>query len=48
MFDKFHITFNFKSKVSCDVFKNKTKCQSTCTFDSRMPPQLWIIEYFKD
>ena len=22
---KFHLTFNFKSKVSCDVLKNKTK-----------------------
>ena len=22
MFDESHLTFNFKSKVSCDVFKN--------------------------
>ena len=24
MFDKFHVTFNFKVKVPCDIFKNKT------------------------
>ena len=28
MFDKFHLTFNFKSKVSCD----KNECQLTSTF----------------
>ena len=32
MFDKFHLTFNFKSKVSRDVFKNKNECQSISTF----------------
>ena len=26
MFDNFHLTFNFKSKVSLDVFKNKNEC----------------------
>jgi hypothetical protein len=32
MFDEFHLTFNFKSKVSHDVFKNKNGCQLTSTF----------------
>jgi hypothetical protein len=32
MFDKSHLTFNFKSKVSRDVFKNKNECQLTSTF----------------
>ena len=27
MYDKFRWTFNFKFKVSCDVFKNKNECQ---------------------
>ena len=26
MFDKFHLTFSFKSKVSRDVLKNKIEC----------------------
>ena len=26
MFDKFHLTFNVKSKVSRDVLKNKNEC----------------------
>ena len=29
MFDKFHLTFNFTSRVPHDVFKNKDACQST-------------------
>ena len=36
MFDNFHLTFSFKSKVSRGVFKNKNECQSTSTFSSRM------------
>ena len=39
MFDKFHLTFNFKSKVSRDVFNNKNECQLTSTSSSRMSPQ---------
>ena len=39
MFDKFHVTFNFKSKVSHDVFKNKNECQLTSIFSSKMSPQ---------
>ena len=31
MFDKFHLTFNFESKVSRDVFKNENECQATST-----------------
>ena len=36
MFDKFHLTFTFKSKVSSDVLKNKNECQLTSTFYSKM------------
>ena len=43
MFDKFHLKFSFKSKVSSDTFKNKNECQLTSTFDSKMPPQFQII-----
>ena len=32
MFDKFYLTFNYKSKVSRDVFRNKNECQLTSTF----------------
>jgi hypothetical protein len=39
MFDIFHLTFNFKSKVARDVFKNKNECQLTSTFSSKMSPQ---------
>ena len=39
MFDKFHVTFNLKSKVSHDVFKNKNEYQLTSTFYSKMSPQ---------
>ena len=39
MFDKFHLSFNFKSKVSRDVFKNKNECQLTSIFASQMSPQ---------
>jgi hypothetical protein len=31
MFDKFHLTFNFESKVLCDVFNNKNESQLTYT-----------------
>ena len=44
MFDIFYLTFTFKSKVSRDVFENKTKYQWTCTLDSKMLPQLWITQ----
>ena len=47
MFDKFHLTFNFKSKVSRDVFKNKNECQLTSTFYSKMSPQFWLTQYFR-
>ena len=36
MFDIFHLTFNFKSKVSCDVLKRKMNVKSTSTFSSKM------------
>ena len=39
MFDKFHLTFDIKSKVSRDIFKNKNECQLTSTFSSKMSPQ---------
>ena len=39
MVDKFHLTFNFQSKVSRDVFKNKNGCQLTSTYSSKMSPQ---------
>ena len=42
-FDKFHLTFNSKSKVSCDAFKNKNECQLTSVFFlSKMSPQYHI------
>ena len=47
MFDNFHLTFNFKSKVSRDVFKNKNACQLTYTFYSKMSPQFWVTQYFR-
>ena len=47
MFAKFHLTFNSKSKVSCDVFKNKNECQLTYTFNSQMSPQFWVTQYFR-
>ena len=47
MFDKFHLTFNFKSKVSHDVFKNKNECQLTSTVYSKMSPQFWLTQYFR-
>ena len=31
MFDRFHLTFNFRSKVSRDVFNNKKECRLTST-----------------
>ena len=41
MFDKFQSTFNFKSKVSCDVFthKNKMKVNWNLHFISKLSPQ---------
>ena len=39
MFDKSHLTFSFKSKVSRDVFKNKNECQLTPTFSFELPIQ---------
>jgi hypothetical protein len=47
MFDKFHLTFNFKSKVSRDILKNKNECQLTYTFYSKMSPQFWLAQYFR-
>ena len=47
MFDEFHLTFNFKSKVSRDVSKNKIECQLTSTFYSKMSPQFWLTQYFR-
>ena len=47
MFDKFHLTLNFKSKVSRDVSKNKNECQLTSTFYSKMSPQFWLTQYFR-
>ena len=39
MFGNFYLTFNFKSKVSCDVFKNKNECRLTSTFFSKILSQ---------
>ena len=47
MFDKFHLTFNFKFKVSHDVFKNKNECQLTFTFYPKMSSQFWVTQYFR-
>ena len=47
MFDKFHLTFNFKSKVSRDVLINKNECQLTSTFYSKMSSQFWLTQYFR-
>ena len=38
----FIFMFNFKSKMSCDVFKNIHDCQLTSTFSYRMSPQCHI------
>jgi hypothetical protein len=43
MFDKFHLMFNLKSKVSHDVFKNKNECQLTSTFPSKISPQRHML-----
>jgi hypothetical protein len=45
-FDKFHLTLNFKSKVSHDVFKNKNGFQLTSTYSSKVPPQCHIPCHF--
>ena len=47
MFDKFHLTFGFKSKVSRDVFENKNECQVTYTF-FEMSPHFWITQYLRE
>ena len=47
MFDKFHLTFNFKSKASRDSFKNKNEHQLTYTSNSKMSPQFWVTQYFR-
>ena len=47
MFDKFHLTFNFKSKVSSDVLKNKNESQLTSTFYSKMSLQFLLTQYFR-
>ena len=40
MFDKVHLKFDFKSKVSHDVFQNKNECQLTSNnFSSKVSPQ---------
>ena len=39
VFDKFHLTFNFRFKVSRDVFKNNNECQLTSKFSSKISPQ---------
>ena len=47
IFDNFHFTFNFKSKVSDDFFKNKNECQLTYTIYPKMSPQIWVTQYFR-
>ena len=42
MFDKFHLPFNFKSKVSRDISKNKIECRLTSAFYSKISPQFWV------
>ena len=39
IFDKFHHTFNFKSKVSRDVFNNRNEYQLTSTIFSKLSSQ---------
>ena len=41
MSDKSHLTFKFKSKVSCDIFK-KNECQLTSLFSTKMSLQCYI------
>jgi len=41
-FDKFHLTFNFESRVSLDIFKNKNECQLTSKLSSNKSPQCHI------
>ena len=40
MFDKFHLTFSFKTKMSCVAFhlKGEKICQLTSTYSSKMSP----------
>ena len=47
MFDKLHLTFNFKSKVSREVFQNNNEWQLTYPFWTKMPPQFWVTRYFR-
>ncbi len=48
MIDKFHLTFNFKSKVSRDIFENKNECQLTSTFYSKISFQYLAYTTFKE
>ena len=43
MFVKLYLTFNFKSKVSHDVFKNKNECQLTSIFSSTISLQCYML-----
>jgi hypothetical protein len=43
MFDKSHMTFNFKLEVSRDVFKTKNECQLTHAFSSKASPQCLML-----
>ena len=47
MFDKLQLTFNFKSRVSREVFQNNNEWQLTCPFWTKMPPQFWVTRYFR-
>ena len=47
VFDRFHLRFNFKSKVSRHHFKNKNECQLTSTFYSKILPQFWFTHYLR-
>ena len=43
MFDKLHSAFNFKFKVSRDVFKNRNERQLTSTFSFKMSSQCHML-----
>jgi hypothetical protein len=45
MFDKVHLTFNFKSKVSRDVFINTIKSRLKYTIYYKMSPWFWVQQY---
>jgi hypothetical protein len=42
MFDKFHLTFNFKSKVSHDVFKNTSR-----KYCGKKPVVVFSLRFFR-